>query len=149
MMDATGEGTRVRYPPPSSHSQEDGSDSASNLLGRDAMKTKMLALLVSISLCAGAARAVEFCELMPVSAQSQYQEVFQPTCHNCYEIDVALQMGARTFKEVLDSVKNVEVDFWDTKNGVGGGVAQEWYVRHSSSTSFPSGNDNNCTSTNG
>jgi calcium-dependent phosphoinositide phospholipase C len=110
------------------------------------MKTRLLALLVSISLCAaGAARAVEFCELMPVSPQSQYQEVFQPTCHNCYEIDVALQMGARTFKEVLNSVKNVEIDFWDTRDGASGGVAHEWYVRHSAGTLFQSGNDNNCT----
>jgi len=110
-----------------------------------------MAVWVGISLgAAGSASAVvEYCQLEPVSQQSQYQEVFQPTCHNCYEIGVAGAMGARTFKEVLDQVKNVEVDFWDTKNGVGGGVAQEWYVRHSSSTSFPSGNDNNCTSTNG
>lgn len=110
------------------------------------MKTKWMALLASISLgAAGSALAVDFCELRPVSTQSPYQEVFQPTCHNCYEIEVALEMGKRTFKEVLDSVKNVEVDFWDTRDAVSGGVPHEWYVRHNPGTLFQSGNDNNCT----
>ncbi len=109
------------------------------------MRTKWMALLVGITLCAGSAAAVDFCELNPVTPQSQFQTIFQPTCHNCYEIDVALAMGARTFKEVLDQVKIVEVDFWDTRDGVSGGVAHEWYVRHSPGTLFQSGNDNNCT----
>lgn len=110
------------------------------------MKTRWMALLVSTGLgVAGPAAAVDFCELKTVSAQSQYQEVFQPTCHNCYEIAVALEMGAKTFKEVLDQVKNVEVDFWDTRDAVSGGVPHEWYVRHNPGTLFQSGNDNNCT----
>jgi len=110
------------------------------------MKTGWMALLLSISLCAaGSAQPADFCELEPVDAQSQYQEVFQPTCHNCYEIEVARQMGANTFKEVLDQVKIVEVDFWDTRDGASGGVPREWYVRHSAGTLFQSGNDNNCT----
>lgn len=105
-----------------------------------------MALWVCVSLCAaGQAFAVDFCELKPASTQSPYQEVFQPTCHNCYEIEVARAMGANTFKEVLNSVKNVEVDFWDTRDAVSGGVPREWYVRHSAGTLFQSGNDNNCT----
>jgi hypothetical protein len=110
------------------------------------MKANWMALWLCASLgTAGAATAVDFCELKPASAQSPYQDVFQPTCHNCYEIQVALDMGAKTFKEVLDQVKNVEVDFWDTRDAVSGGVPREWYVRHNPGTLFQSGNDNNCT----
>lgn len=110
------------------------------------MKTRWMALWVCAALSlAGSALAVDFCEIKPVSTQSLYQEVFQPTCHNCYEIEVALQMGDKTFKEVLDSVKNVEVDIWDTRDAVSGGVPHEWYVRHDPGTLFQSGNDNNCT----
>ncbi|HEY0781786.1 MAG TPA: Ca2+-dependent phosphoinositide-specific phospholipase C, partial [Thermoanaerobaculia bacterium] len=72
-------------------------------------------------------------------------EVFQPTCHNCYEIAVAEKMGAKTFKQVLDQVKIVEIDFWDTRDAVSGGKPKEWYVRHNPGTVFQSGTDNNCT----
>jgi len=94
---------------------------------------------------AGPAVAIDFCEVKTVSGQSKYQEVFQKTCHNCYEIAIASKMGARTFKEVLDQVKNVEIDIWDTKDAVSGGKDGEWYVRHGPGTLFQSGNDNNCT----
>jgi hypothetical protein len=113
------------------------------------MRTRWMGLwvVVGLGVTGSASAVVEYCQLDPASSQSQYQEVFQPTCHNCYEIEVAAAMGARSFKQVLDQVKNVEVDFWDTKNGASGGVPHEWYVRHSSSTTIPSGNNNNCTST--
>ncbi len=110
------------------------------------MKTRGLILLAGAVMgTAGAAAAIEFCEVKTVSGQSKYQEVFQPTCHNCYEIAVAEKMGAKTFKQVLDQVKNVEIDIWDTKDAVTGGVKGEWYVRHLPGTLFQSGNDNNCT----
>lgn len=107
---------------------------------------KTLALFLAGSLCAlSTASGIEVCEIHPASPESKYQEVFQPTCHNCYEIKVAEAMGAKTFKQVLDKVKNVEIDFWDTKDAVSGGVKHEWYVRHDPGTLFQSGNDNNCT----
>ena len=110
------------------------------------MKTRLLTLFAAGSLCAmSPASAIDLCEIHPASPQSKYQEIFQPTCHNCYEIKVAEAMGAKTFKQVLDKVKNVEIDFWDTKDAVTGGVKHEWYVRHSAGTLFQSGNDNNCT----
>src|SRR5687767_8224555 len=110
------------------------------------MKTRLLALFAAGSLCAmSPASAIDLCEIHPASPQSKYREVFQPTCHNCYEIKVAEAMGAKTFKQVLDKVKNVEIDFWDTRDAATGGVKHEWYVRHSPGTLFQSGNDNNCT----
>lgn len=105
-----------------------------------------LALFVAACLCPLVpAAAIQVCELDPASTDSKYQEFFQPTCHNCYEISVAEKMGAKTFKQVLDQVKNVEIDFWDTRDAVSGGVKNEWYVRHDPGTLFQSGNDNNCT----
>ena len=89
--------------------------------------------------------AAQSCGLSAATGASTYQAVFQPTCHNCYEIGVAKAMGANTFKEVLDQVLNVEIDIWDTKDAVSGGVAHEWYVRHNPGSLFQSGNDNNCT----
>lgn len=110
------------------------------------MKARDLVLLAGAVVgAAGPAAAIDFCEVKAVSGQSKYQEVFQPTCHNCYEIAVAAKMGATTFKQVLDQVKNVEIDIWDTKGGVSGGEKGEWYVRHGLGTAFQSGNDNNCT----
>lgn len=104
------------------------------------MKIRTLAPLVCALATGASAAPIEFCEILPVNPQSPYQEVFQPTCHNCYEIAIAERLGARTFKQVLDQVKNVEIDIFDTKNGVTGGMNGEWYVRH-----FGVGNDNNCT----
>jgi Phosphoinositide phospholipase C, Ca2+-dependent len=110
------------------------------------MRTRDILLLAGAVVGAtGSVAAIEFCEVKTVSTQSKYQEVFRPTCHNCYEIAVAERMGAKTFKQVLDQVKNVEIDIWDTKNAVSGGVNGEWYVRHGPGTIFESGNDNNCT----
>ena len=109
------------------------------------MKTRFLALFVAGSLCTASAASGQVCEIQAASPTSKYQEIFQPTCHNCYEIKVAEAMGAKTFKQVLDKVKNVEMDFWDTRDAVTGGVKNEWYVRHNPGTLFQSGNDNNCT----
>jgi hypothetical protein len=72
-----------------------------------------------------------------------YQEVFQPTCHNCYEPDVAGKMHATTFEQVLDNVKNVELDIWDNYRSwiTGYAVPGEWFVRHWTGP----GNKNVCT----
>lgn len=105
----------------------------------------LVCLAVAVVGATGSAGAIEFCQVKTGSGQSKYQETFQPTCHNCYEIAIAAKMGARTFKEVLDQVKNVEIDIWDTKDAVTGGKDGEWYVRHGPGTLFQSGNDNNCT----
>jgi len=85
------------------------------------------------------------CTFKAYSDNTAYNSVFQPTCHNCYEISKAEDMDAKTFKEVLNQVKNVEFDFWDTKDAVTGAKTGEWYVRHDPSTLFSSGNDNVCT----
>jgi hypothetical protein len=94
---------------------------------------------------AHAADTIQMCRAGVLDDSVTYQAVFQPTCHNCYQIDVAKAMGANTFKQVLDQVLNVEIDIWDTKDDVSGGKKKEWYVRHNPGTLFQSGNDNNCT----
>lgn len=84
------------------------------------------------------------CQMSATSPQHRYQEVMQATCHNCYEIQVAKGMGASNLGQVLDKVKNIELDFWDTRDAVFGGSAGRWFVRHNPGTIFQSGNDNVC-----
>lgn len=108
------------------------------------MKTNFLLGLVVVLCGAGPVAAITYCQLDPATADSKYQQIFQPTCHNCYEIGVAAKLGAKTFKEVLGKVKNVEIDIFDTKRLLTGGVAGQWFVRHSPA-GVGSGNDNNCT----
>src|SRR6185436_9325371 len=138
---------RLRYSSPSSHFQGNPDSTAPHGVPfprrRSVMRSKKpirtaFVLLVGLAL-ASRGSAVDFCQLDPLTQTSGYQEIFQPTCHNCYEIDVAKKQGANTFKQVLDQVKNVEVDIWDTKDAVTGGVAKEWYVRHNPGTLFQSG----------
>lgn len=103
------------------------------------------ALAVFAATVGSAAAFAATCTLQAADAQSKYPAVFQKTCHNCYEIGVAKKMGANTFKEVLDQVKNVEIDIWDHRDAATGGKAHQWFVRHNPGTLFQSGNDNNCT----
>ncbi|WP_338847449.1 Ca2+-dependent phosphoinositide-specific phospholipase C [Massilia sp. W12] len=100
-----------------------------------------LAMLAAISLPAQAQQA---CSIAVASAQDRYHEIMQPTCHNCYENAVARAMGANTLLQVLDKVKNIEIDFWDTRDALFGGSAGRWFVRHNPGTLFQSGNDNVC-----
>ncbi len=90
------------------------------------------------------AQALDSCQIASATAQDRYHEVMQPTCHNCYEIANAQAMGASTLAQVLDKVKNIEVDFWDTRDALFGGSAGHWFVRHNPGTLFQSGNDNIC-----
>lgn len=112
---------------------------------RSSFKPLLATLAASASLAVSAGAAAQSCTQSAATGASTYQAVFQPTCHNCYEIGVAKAMGANTFKQVLDQVLNVEIDIWDTRDAVTGGVPREWYVRHNPGTLFQSGNDNNCT----
>jgi hypothetical protein len=109
------------------------------------MKSRDLILLAGAILGAnGSLAAADHCQKPPdpVYEKSSYAAVFQPTCHNCYEIDIAKHMKANTFKEVLGLVKNVEIDIWDNwRSGItGNAVPGEWFVRHGGA-----GNSNNCT----
>jgi Phosphoinositide phospholipase C, Ca2+-dependent len=116
------------------------------------MKTRGLILLAGAFLLAGvilgaigSAAAVLGCSLHESGEFKSwnYNTVFQPTCHNCYEIGIAKKMGANTFKEVLDQVKNVEIDIFDNPRPIpGNAVPGEWFVRHGFPSTF---NDNNCT----
>lgn len=92
-----------------------------------------------------AAGQTAFCSIDTPTAETKYHEIFQPICHNCYEIGIARAMGAATFQQVLDKVKNVEIDIYDQKDLVTGAVKGEWYVRHLPGALGQSGNDNNCT----
>jgi hypothetical protein len=102
------------------------------------------AVVLAAVLCAAGTARADSCTLGAASGETTYDALFQPTCHNCYEIGVAKKMGANTFKEVLDQVLNVEVDIWDTRDAVSGGKPRQWFVRHNPGTLFQSGNDNNC-----
>lgn len=112
---------------------------------RSSFKPFAAAFVAIVSFAFSAGSWAQSCSLSDATGASTYQAVFQPTCHNCYEIKVAEAMGAKTFSQVLDRVLNVEIDFWDTRDAVSGGVAHEWFVRHNPGTLFQSGNDNNCT----
>lgn len=104
-----------------------------------------LSLLVTLILSATPlAHADNACQIVANSQQDRYNEVMQATCHNCYENDVARAMGASNMAQVLDKVKNIELDFWDTRDAVFGGKPGHWFVRHNPGTIFQSGNDNIC-----
>lgn len=103
-----------------------------------------IAVLFATTFALPLAHAVGSCQIAASSAQDRYNEVMQPTCHNCYENEVARAMGAATMAQVLDKVKNIEIDFWDTRDAVFGGSAGQWFVRHNPGTIFQSGNDNIC-----
>lgn len=78
--------------------------------------------------------------ISPASWYTAFNGIAQVACHNCYE-----KQYASTFTSVLDSVRTVELDFWDQRDAVTGGSAHHWFVRHNPGTLFQSGNDNNCT----
>ena len=110
------------------------------------MRTLLTTVFLAILLPSGfAAAQTAFCSIDTPGTETKYQEIFQPTCHNCYEIGVARKMGAETFQQVLDKVSNVEIDIYDQKDLVTGAVKGEWYVRHLPGALGQSGNDNNCT----
>jgi hypothetical protein len=111
----------------------------------EALRRSLLTVSFLVAASAASSAAAQSCSLSGATGATTYQAVFQPTCHNCYEIGVAKEMGANTFKQVLDQVLNVEIDFWDTRDAVSGGKPHEWFVRHGPGSLFQSGNDNNCT----
>ncbi|MBC2654126.1 hypothetical protein H7A76_01605 [Pseudomonas sp. MSSRFD41] len=76
----------------------------------------------------------------PASWNTPFNRIAQVACHNCYE-----KQYARTFSSVLDSVRTLELDFWDQQDAATGGSPRHWFVRHDAGTLFQSGNDNNCT----
>ena len=111
------------------------------------MKIRALVLLLLAQAALGAAGAaagtVTGCSVVISDLRSlPYDGAFQATCHNCYEPGVANERGVKTFKGVLDQVRNVELDIWDNyRSGItGNAVPHEWFVRHGGA-----GNNNNCT----
>ncbi|WP_404937898.1 Ca2+-dependent phosphoinositide-specific phospholipase C [Pseudomonas sp. JDS08PS003] len=78
--------------------------------------------------------------IAPATWSTPFNGIAQVACHNCYE-----KQYARTFTSVLDSVRTLELDFWDQRDAVSGGSPRHWFVRHNPGTLFQSGNDNNCT----
>ena len=110
------------------------------------------------------------CIVKPYSDQAKYNEVFQPTCHNCYEKQYGTYVehpdwkhthpecdnqvpdedGYKGFQCVLNSLKNVELDFYN-KQSFGVEVKRKavWYVRHKPWTENSSGNDNLCVGNDG
>ena len=70
----------------------------------------------------------------------KYNEIYRKACHNCYEKQYAESLG-----EALNFTNNIEIDFWETKNGANGKLNGQWYVRHNPITINASGNDNCCT----
>jgi len=66
----------------------------------------------------------------------RYDQVSSKACHNCYE-----KGRSPSFRQVLDHVKTVEIDFFDSYSLLGGADKGKWFVRHSP-LSF--GNDNCC-----
>ena len=57
-------------------------------------------------------------------------QIFQPMSHNSFEIQYADNLA-----EVLDQVKAIELDIFDSRLGIGGGVSVkgDWYVFHNPS----------------
>ncbi|WP_047338113.1 Ca2+-dependent phosphoinositide-specific phospholipase C [Pseudomonas protegens] len=78
--------------------------------------------------------------IAPATWNTPFNGIAQVACHNCYE-----KQYASTFSSVLDSVRTLELDFWDQRDAVTGGSPRHWFVRHNPGTLFQSGNDNNCT----
>lgn len=74
--------------------------------------------------------------IAPDAWQQPFNRIAQVACHNCYEAKYSALLVA-----ALDSVRTLEIDFWDQRDGVSGGSAKHWFVRHN----LLSGNDNNCT----
>jgi hypothetical protein len=114
------------------------------------MKIRAFILLAGAILGAnGSAAAISGCSVVPAAYKSlHYQAVFQPTCHNCYDIRIAEKVGVKTFQRVLDQVQNVEIDIFDNyRSGItGNAVPGEWFVRHGAGwPSALTGNYNNCT----
>jgi hypothetical protein len=108
------------------------------IYARSLSRPAISALLV---ICSTAAQATP-CTLGPYSDEARFHDLARVACHNCFEPQHAEKRGAKTFKEVLDRVSVVELDFHDTTSGAG--IAGAWYVRHTS-WGFGSGNDNVCT----
>jgi hypothetical protein len=51
---------------------------------------------------------------------------------------------AESLGEALNYTNNIEIDFWETRDGIGGRKHGQWYVRHDPITNYASGNDNCC-----
>lgn len=106
-------------------------------LTRFALRTAVLPLVLA-SQMASSQEAVGF--ISPASWYTAFNTIAQVACHNCYE-----KQYAGTFTSVLDSVRTLELDFWDQRDAVTGGSPRHWFVRHNPGSLFQSGNDNNCT----
>ncbi|KPC53825.1 Ca2+-dependent phosphoinositide-specific phospholipase C [Amantichitinum ursilacus] len=78
--------------------------------------------------------------IAPTVWNTPLNKIAQVACHNCYQ-----KQYVGVFKSVFESVRTIEVDFWDQQDAVSGGSAKHWFVRHDAGTLFQSGNDNNCT----
>ena len=106
---------------------------------------KLNTLAVSLALCtvilAKPAMASDFNSpfIAPTAWNTPLNKIAQVACHNCYE-----KQYATTFTSVFNSVRTVEVDFWDQQDAVSGGSAKHWFVRHDAGTLFQSGNNNDC-----
>ena len=77
---------------------------------------------------------------MTPDPDNRYNAIFRKACHNCYEMQYAESLG-----EALNHTNNIEIDFWETRDGFGGKKNGLWYVRHDPITAYASGNDNCCT----
>ncbi|GGP22070.1 Ca2+-dependent phosphoinositide-specific phospholipase C [Silvimonas iriomotensis] len=110
------------------------------------MKLKTLVATLAAAACAwwpaAPALASDFNVpfIAPTVWNTPLNRIAQVACHNCYQ-----KQYAPTFTSALNSVRTVEVDFWDQQDAVSGGSAKHWFVRHDAGTLFQSGNDNNCT----
>ncbi|WP_202908053.1 hypothetical protein [Pseudomonas chlororaphis] len=104
---------------------------------RFALRTVVLPLAL-VSQMASSQEAVGL--ISPASWYTAFNAIAQVACHNCYE-----KQYAGTFTSVLDSVRTLELDFWDQRDAVTGGSPRHWFVRHNPGSLFQSGNDNNCT----
>jgi hypothetical protein len=102
------------------------------------------ALTTLITICAfpmarTSAVPQQACTWQEYTADTPYDEVAQIACHNCYD-----KQYAPNFYDVLNTIKTVEIDFYDTKNSNQDGRKNGyWYVRHKQDGSS-SGNENNC-----
>lgn len=110
------------------------------------MKLTLFAASLALALCAFTATAPALASDFnaPFIAQTVWNtplnKIAQVACHNCYD-----KANASTFTSVFNSIRTVEVDFWDQRDAVSGGSARHWFVRHDAGTLLQSGNNNNCT----
>ncbi|MGY0216627.1 Ca2+-dependent phosphoinositide-specific phospholipase C [Endozoicomonadaceae bacterium StTr2] len=64
-----------------------------------------------------------------------FDDIAQVACHNCYE-----SQHAQSLVSALDSVRTLEIDFYDDRDLWWGDEPRSWFVRH-----YPTGgNNSNC-----